>query len=64
MKPCRTFFGAIAWAFAGGIIGGLLCAIVMLPLGPDGPPLGAVMGALPAGLFTLLVKYPRWESDL
>lgn len=64
MKPARTFFGAILWAVAGGIVGGVLGAIIMAPLGPDGPRLGAVMGALPAGLFTLLIKYPRWQSDL
>lgn len=64
MKACKTISGAIAWSVPGGIIGGIICAILMAPLGFDGMRLGAVMGALPAGLITLLIKYPRWQSDL
>lgn len=42
----------------------MLGGIIMAPLGYDGMRLGTVMGSLPAGLMTLIIKYPRWEADL
>jgi hypothetical protein len=64
MKACTTISGAFAWAVAAGIGGGAIGAVIMAPLGPDGPAIGAVMGALACGLSVLLLKFPRWESDL
>jgi hypothetical protein len=64
MKACRTIQGALASAIAGGLVGAVAGGLLFLPLGYDGMRLGAVMGCLPAGLVTLLIKYPRFESDL
>ncbi|MCB9895800.1 MAG: hypothetical protein H6839_15240 [Planctomycetes bacterium] len=64
MKACRTIWGALAWAIGCGLGGAVLGGIIMAPLGYDGMRLGTVMGSLPAGLMTLIIKYPRWEADL
>ncbi|MBZ0137915.1 MAG: hypothetical protein K8I27_16285 [Planctomycetes bacterium] len=64
MKACKTISGAFAWAIPAGLVGGAIGALLFAPLGPDSLRLGAFMGSLPVGLITLLIKYPRWQSDL
>jgi hypothetical protein len=56
--------GAFAWSIVAGLIGAVVGGIVMAPLGPDGTAVGAVMGSLPAGVLTLVIKYPRWDADI
>jgi uncharacterized protein YcfJ len=64
MKACKTLTGALAYGIVGGLIGAVIGGIVMAPLGYDGLRIGTVMGALPCGVLTLVIKYPRWEADL
>ena len=64
MKACRTIQGALVYAVTAGLVGAVVGGVLFLPLGYDGMRLGVFMGCMPAGLVTLLVKYPRYESDL
>ena len=64
MKACRTVHGAMATAIIAGLVGAVIGGLFMSPLGYDGMRMGTVIGALPVGLITLVIKYPRWEADL